>query len=291
MKTHTQSYLLPQPWEIAIGNWLIWLTSGGVSRATLRTRRGHVRSVARVLGSPTPTSVTEDDLVGILGREGQSNEHRRGLRASLRSFYRWMVITGQSTENPAEQLEPVVMGPPSPRPATDAIWRGILESADARTALMARLACELGLRRAEVSLVHADDLIDDIDGVALIVHGKGGKQRTIPLPDQLAAAIRTAIGPAATGYLFPGKIVEPGKVDGHLSPQYIGKLVSAAMPPGWSMHKLRHRFATRGYLMTKDIRAVQEALGHSSVATTQRYTAVSSREVRSVVEAAAQAMI
>ncbi len=53
------------------------------------------------------------------------------------------------------------------------------------------------------------------------------------------------------------------------------------------MHKLRHRYASKGYAGTGNIRAVQEALGHASVATTQRYTAVTSREVRAVSEAAA----
>jgi len=64
-------------------------------------------------------------------------------------------------------------------------------------------------------------------------------------------------------------------------------VISRLMPDGWSMHKLRHRFATRGYAGTGNLRAVQEALGHASVATTQRYTAISSREVRSVADAAA----
>lgn len=54
-----------------------------------------------------------------------------------------------------------------------------------------------------------------------------------------------------------------------------------------AMHKLRHRFGTRGYAGTGNLRAVQEALGHASVATTQRYVAVSARDVRAVSEAAA----
>ena len=58
------------------------------------------------------------------------------------------------------------------------------------------------------------------------------------------------------------------------------------MPPGWSAHKLRHRYATRGYAVTRNLRAVQVALGHASVATTQRYTATTEPEVRAVAEAA-----
>jgi site-specific recombinase XerC len=49
---------------------------------------------------------------------------------------------------------------------------------------------------------------------------------------------------------------------------------------------LRHRFASRGYAGTGNLRAVQEALGHASIATTQRYTAVSRDDVRAVSEAA-----
>ena len=104
----------------------------------------------------------------------------------------------------------------------------------------------------------------------------------MPLTDSLVAAIRSYdTGYSPKGYLFPGQI------DGHVSPGHVGVLISRLMPEGWSMHKLRHRYASRGYAGTKDIRAVQEALGHASVATTQRYTAVTSHEVRAVSEAAA----
>lgn len=144
---------------------------------------------------------------------------------------------------------------------------------------MARLAGEAGLRRAEVAQVHTDDLLTDRDGAQLIVHGKGGKQRVVGITSSLADAIHREC--PSGGYVFPGQI------DGHVSPDYVGKLVSRLMPPGWSIHKLRHRYATRGYAGTHNLRAVQEALGHASVATTQRYTAVSAREIRLVSEAAA----
>jgi integrase len=139
------------------------------------------------------------------------------------------------------------------------------------------LAGEAGLRRAEVAVVHTDDLIEDITGWSLVVHGKGGKQRVVPLTDRLANAIHDF---RLHGYLFPGQI------DGHISAHHVGVLISRLMPDGWSMHKLRHRAATRGYAGTGNLRAVQEFLGHASVATTERYTAVSSRDVRGVSEAA-----
>jgi integrase len=172
----------------------------------------------------------------------------------------------------------VAAAKPRPRPATDRIWAELLDAAPPRERLMARLAGEAGLRRAEVALVHRDDLIDELAGPSLIVRGKGGKQRIVPLTSALADAIRRHEG---DGYLFVGQI------DGHISPGHVGVLLSRLMPTGWSMHKLRHRYATRGYAGTGNLRAVQEALGHASVATTQRYVAVSSMELRSVSEAAA----
>lgn len=276
---HVLSYALPEPWNTAIQGWLTWLIAAGTSSATRRTRRAHVRSVARELNAAHPRDVTGDALLSILGRPGYSIEHRRGLRASLASFYRWCVAAGVVETDPTVNLPTVRAAIGAPRPATDEIWSELLAKAEPRVRLMARLAGEAGLRRAEVAQVHTDDLSAGGDGPLLIVHGKGGKQRVVPITPSLADAImrERPFG----GYLFPGQI------DGHMSPDRVGKLVSRVMPPHWSMHKLRHRFATRGYAGTRNLRAVQEALGHASVATTQRYTAVSTREVRSVAEAAA----
>ncbi|MGV0638254.1 tyrosine-type recombinase/integrase [Mycobacterium kansasii] len=275
---HPLSYRLPDAWEAAINGWESWMAAAGSSAATRRTRKAHVRGVARQLGVNGPQSVTRTDLEGLLGCPTHSKEYRRGLRASLTSFYRWCTDAGMVKSDPAAALPTVKSDSGAPKPATDEIWSQILDTADKRTLLMARLAGEAGLRRAEIAQVHTDDLLDSPDGAQLIVHGKGAKQRVVPLNASLAAAVGAACPHG--GFVFPGKI------DGHLSPGFVGKLLSRVMPDGWSGHKLRHRFATRGYAGTRDILAVQIALGHSSVQTTQRYTLVTPREVRAVSDAA-----
>ncbi|MCV7009362.1 tyrosine-type recombinase/integrase [Mycobacterium gordonae] len=275
---HVLSYALPAAWDHALDGWLTWLIAAGTSPATRRTRRAHVRSVARELNAAHPRDITDAALLSILGRPDYSIEHRRGLRASLASFYRWCVTSGVVDTDPTVNLPTVRAAIGAPRPATDEIWEQLLANADSRTLLMARLAGEAGLRRAEVAKVHTDDLIGGGDGPQLIVHGKGSKQRVIPISVSLAEAIQAA--QPFGGFVFPGQI------NGHMSPDRVGKLVSQVMPPNWSMHKLRHRFATRGYAGTRNLRAVQEVLGHASVATTQRYTAVSSAEMRLVSDAA-----
>lgn len=125
--------------------------------------------------------------------------------------------------------------------------------------------------------MHRRDLTRGPTGAALLVNGKGSKRRTVPVGDDLAAAIA---GDGADGYLFPGAD------DGHPSPRYVGDLMADALPDHWTAHTLRHRFATRAYRGSRNLRAVQTLLGHSSVATTERYTAVDDDEIRAAAMAA-----
>lgn len=127
-------------------------------------------------------------------------ETRRGVRASLTRFYGWGVATGLTEANPAASLPKVRAAAPSPRPAPEIAYREALTRADDRGRLILRLAAEVGMRRAEVAQVHSRDLIEDLEGWSLIVHGKGGRQRVVPLPDAIAAEIRRR----GQGYLFPG---------------------------------------------------------------------------------------
>jgi len=217
-------------------------------------------------------------LVALFSAQPWSNDHRRSVRRTLVSFFDWSVEHGRADHNPAAALPRVPAGKPCPRPCPDQMWRDLIAAATPRERMMIRLAGEVGMRRAEVARCHRDDLINDGGGWSLIVHGKGGRQRLVPITDRLAGQIQEY---AATGFLFPGN------ENGHLSAHYVGKLIGALMPRGWSMHKLRHRYATRGLAGTGDLLAVRDALGHVSVATTQIYTAVAPGKVRRVSEAAA----
>lgn len=211
-------------------------------------------------------------LRGLFAAQSWSLEYRKSMRASAMSF-----CTHHRLCDGEDCLPAVRSASPRPRPVTDELWRTLTAQTSGRVRLMIRLAGEAGLRRAEVAGLHTDDLTPEADGWSLIIKGKGGKQRIVPISDELAAELQEL----PRGYVFPSR-----KGDGHLQPESVGRIVSRLMPPGWSMHKLRHRAATRGHAGTGNLRATQEFLGHASVATTQRYVAVSSRDVRAVSEAA-----
>ena len=224
--------------------------------------------------------MTADRLIAWLGAQDWATETRRSYRGALRGFLRWAYRTKRIPNHLADELPAVREHRGAPRPTPDSVWREALMAAEPRVRLMLRLAAEAGLRRGEVSRVHTRDLIEGIDGPQLLVHGKGGKQRIVPISDSLADAIR-AQAPAG-GWLFPND-----DNSSHVSAPWIGTLVSAVLPPDWTMHTLRHRFASRAYRGTRNLRAVQMLLGHESINTTQRYTAVDDGELRAAAMAAA----
>lgn len=277
--SHKQKYVLPGQWDKLVTEWVTWLAAAGMPKTTQRTRRGHVRKTARASGAPHPRDITPATLIGVCSDPSWSNEHRRGVRRSLISFFTWTTDHGHTPHNPAETLPRVSSGTPNPKPVPNPMWKQILMAAPPRERMMMRLAGEVGMRRAEVACCHRDDLIEDLCGWSLIIHGKGGKQRMVPISDKLArdiAAFRDH------GYLFPGQD------NGHLAAMTVGKLVGDLMPPGWSMHKLRHRFATRTLAAGGDLLVVRDLLGHASVATTQLYTASVPEKMRRITDLLAQ---
>lgn len=87
---------------------------------------------------------------------------------------------------------------------------------------MMRLAAEAGLRRAEVAQVHTRDVINSCGGAQLVVYGKGGKTRVVPIGEDLAAAIRAGAA-GHTPYLPAGGWLFPAwPAAGHLTAAHVG---------------------------------------------------------------------
>lgn len=184
-RQYRDTYVLPPAWEHAIVGWLGWLTTGGAAKSTLRARRSHARMIARRSGTQHPRDITLAVLASRCSGQDWSPDRCKGVRTSLVSFYDWALDNEVVQDNPAMRLPKVRAGGPRPRPATDDVWHSIQAKATPRELMMIRLAGEAGMRGAEVDVCHRDDLIEDQRGGSLIVHGKGGKQRFVPVSESL----------------------------------------------------------------------------------------------------------
>lgn len=256
-------------------DWRSWLTASDLSPQTIRLRSYQLARFARHY--PDLLAVTVRDLTAWLARPGWSTNTRRSQRTALRSFYGWAQADGLIHQDPSRLLPRIRAPKQKARPAPDRAIRTGLAGAERRVRIMLTLAVREGLRRGEISLIHSDDLIPDLVGWSLRVHGKGRKERIVPLSDDVAAMLRAL----PSGWAFPGFS------DGHLSAGHVGVLMARSLPDDWTAHSLRHAFATRAYRATGNLAAVQEILGHESPETTRGYILLDPTELRGVVDAAA----
>ena len=222
---------------------------------------------------------------------------------AIRTFYRWGVAAGRVREDPSIRLgRPKVVNrlPTVLRPTEAAsLAEAPIEPDDTDTlehaiALRDRAVLELlygsGLRVGEVAGLSLDRV--HVRSRRVVVLGKGSKERDVPISEYAAEALDV--------YLREGRPRMAAEGSGHLlfnrrrkpfSERDIRSMVErygATLLPGRRVtpHTLRHSFATHLLEGGADIRAVQELLGHASVATTQRYTHVSRRRLFDAYERA-----
>lgn len=248
-------------WSDVIQSWLAWLRAGGTREQTLTLRRQQASRLAADMKGRGPWELGADDLAEWLAGHQWSRETMRSHRAMLRSLYGWAHAGGRISADPARLLRKVPPAVPTPRPADEDVIGAALSRADDRVALMLLLGSRHGLRRGEIAQVHTGDMTSAGGIVWLVVHGKGGKPRRVPVTGEAARLLRAA--PA--GWVFPGR-------RGPLTAAHVGKLMRRALGSA-TAHQLRHRFASVAYQRSGDIVAVSRLLGHASVATTQRYVA------------------
>lgn len=268
----------PVEWEQPLAAFAANLRLRDVSPGTLELRVSHLRRFARDTGI-APFEVTLDDLTTYLGSRQWKNETSRAFRSSLRVFYAWAVKSKRILESPAEDLPQIKPGGRNPKPVSEEDFKAALMTADPKARMMVRLAGDLGMRRAEVAQVHADDILQTADGYLLRILGKGRKERHVPMPTAIAEELLTLIAKSGGGYAFPSP------EGGHLSPHWVGSIVSRLLPPEYTMHKLRHRAATQAHRKSGgDLLLTSNLLGHASVATTQIYVAPDYSRLREIVE-------
>jgi integrase/recombinase XerC len=215
---------------------------------------------------------------------------------AIRTFYRWALATGATDNDPSALLGspkvvnrlPTVLRPRDAAALAEApgLTEGSpsdLDPSERAIALRDRAVLELlygsGLRVGEVAGLTCAQI--DLDRGRVLVRGKGNKEREVPMSDHAIDSLETYLSagrPTMAGgdrtSLFFNRRGKPfsGRDIRAMVEQYAGRLL-----PGRRVtpHTLRHSFATHLLEGGADIRAVQELLGHASVATTQRYTHVS----------------
>lgn len=249
-------------WTAAILAYMAYLTAIGRPRTTRGLRRSQLSLLAETIGLPL-AEVSDADLIGwFAAHPAWMAETRKSYRNALRGFFAWAHQYGHTDSNPAASIPVVTVPKAPPRPAPQEAYDRAMAGAVPRVAMALRLAREAGLRRGEISRVHCRDLLRGIGGPQLAVHGKGARERVVPITVELFDALAA---------MADGSWVFPSPAGGHMTASYIGCMCSAALGPDCTLHQLRHLFATLAYRRTKDIRAVQELLGHSSLAVTERY--------------------
>lgn len=262
----------PESWREPLRLFAQVQVSAGRTRSSVKLRDYHLRRFASRVGRP-PFDVTADDLAAHLATRGWSRNTKRAVRASMRAFYAWATATERMAKDPARTLLPVTPDAGKPRPAADAAIDSALLHAGPDVSLMIRLAAYAGLRCCEIAKVHSDHVSarPSPDGTlySLRIAGKGEKVRVVPIPSAVAHELTDRDG-----------LAFPGQIEGHLSAGYVSKLISAQLPEGVTSHMLRHRFASKAYAGSKNLRAVQELLGHATISTTQVYTYVDDDELR-----------
>ncbi len=233
-----------------------------------------------------------------LAARGLSAATASRRRAAVRQFYRFVVGEGWRADDPSRRVEAPKRGRPLPKVLSREEMDQLIAAATARGGAqglrfgcMVELAYASGLRISELTALPLATMARD--PAYLIVRGKGGKERLVPLNDAARTAVRAYLeirdaflqrGDKANPWLFPSR----GKA-GRLTPRRFGQVLDEAAagagidPARVSPHVLRHAFATHLLEGGADLRVVQKLLGHADISTTQIYTHVASDRLAEVV--------
>mgnify|MGYP000219588380 CR=1 FL=1 len=271
-----------------------------VSPRTVRAYRSDLQAVAKFLEarriSQEPRAITLDHLRSYLAEIHPRTKPRTRARklSALKTFFAFLALRGEIGANVALRLRAPKLPAPLPRalPVDDVF--GLIDAPAAsapgialRDKAMLELLYGAGLRAAELMSLDLSRL--DLDRNTARVVGKGKKERLVPFGSKAREAIVEWLAaredlakPNETAVFVSGRGTRLSTRS--LSRRLHARALEIALPRRVTPHMLRHSFATHLLDGGADLRAIQAMLGHASLGTTQRYTAVSIDHLRDVYD-------
>lgn len=278
------------------------LAERGASANTVEAYRRDITDLADFLARRrrSPAEASTDDLRDYLGSLADAAMAPRTVArrlSAMRQFFGFLQAERARPDDPSLALDGPRQGRALPKVLGEAEVAGLIEAARTkegeeglRLVCMLELLYATGLRVSELVGLPVGAVARDTR--VIVVRGKGGKERMVPLTDAAAAAIRDYLAVRdrflARGrpsrWLFPSR-----RTAGHLTRHRFAQLLKEAAvaagldPARVSPHVLRHAFATHLLDRGADLRSVQQMLGHADIATTQIYTHVVGDRLRRLV--------
>jgi len=289
----------------------------GSSPHTLRAYERELRNFAVYIAKALGPGVTPERIEHQKIRAYLSELYGRGLSkasaaralAAIRSWFKWLAKHGFVEQNPAALVATPKLPKHLPRVPTieemnrvvDAVSENRAEETAAwpeRDRVIFELLYGCGIRNAELVGLNLRDLHWAND--AILVRGKGRKERYVPMGDTAAEALRAylplreaklAARAAGDARLDGDALLLNTRLrgSGRLTTRSVGRIVKQiavayGLPPDVHPHTLRHAFGTHMLEEGADLRAIQELLGHERLSTTQRYTQLTVGQVAEVYD-------
>jgi integrase/recombinase XerC len=273
-------------------------------RAYERELRGFIAFVAETHGPGTLPAAIEHTLIraylGLLYERGLSKASAARALASIRSWFRWLARFGHVEQNVASLVSTPKLPKHLPRVPSIEQMNMVVDSIDeeaaswpTRDAVIFELLYGCGIRNAELTGLNLGDI--HWANEAILVRGKGQKQRYVPLGDAAAQALRAYLGERQSRLEAANRSSQALilnlhlRSDGRLSTRSVARIVKhIAVVRGLSSdvhpHTLRHAFGTHLLEEGADLRSIQELLGHERLSTTQRYTQLTDSQLVQVYD-------
>jgi integrase/recombinase XerC len=284
----------------SVADFLRHLIERHASPHTIKAYTSDLANFAVYAGSRGWKQIDHIAIRGFLSQlyeKGLSKTSVARSLAAVRSLYSWLAQEGVVEQNPAKLVATPKLPKKLPRVPTIEEMNSVLDDQmpeaaafPERDRLMLELLYGCGIRNAELTGINLDDI--SLNAEAILIRGKGKKQRYVPFGESVKSALAAYL-PARQTTLAESRRNTPALLinlhGGRLTTRSVGRIikkiaVAKGLSPDVHPHTLRHAFGTHMLEEGADLRAIQELLGHERLATTQRYTQLSMKQVLHVYD-------